>query len=231
MPHHFSATEAPVVALTCFEGVCYNCVPSQFNPSKRANTMKKIAIVFLLTLLSAFAVEAQTPTIDQSLGMKSVSNPRISPDGRFVAYQVQETNWTDNAWETEIWIANTATGEPFQLTNAKKSSSAPQWSPDGKRLAFVSDRSDKRQLYLISPTGGEALQLTNVETGVGGFNWSPDGRRMAFTMSDTKSKARKDREEKYGEFEIVEREYPFTHLWVIEGADDIKAPPEAKRLT
>jgi dipeptidyl aminopeptidase/acylaminoacyl peptidase len=193
--------------------------------------MKKIVYVFLLTFLSSVAINAQTPTIDQSLGMKNVSNARISPDGRLVAYQVQETNWTDNAWETEIWIANTATSEQFQLTNAKKSSSAPQWSPDGKRLAFISDRSDKRQLYVISPTGGEAMQITNVETGVGGFNWSPDGRRIAFTMGDPKSKTRKEREEKYGEYEIVESDYNFTHLWVIDVADEIKTMPEARRLT
>jgi dipeptidyl aminopeptidase/acylaminoacyl peptidase len=193
--------------------------------------MKKLALALLFTLVSVLSVIAQTPTIDQSLSMKSVANPRISPDGRLVAYQVQETNWTDNAWETEIWIANVATGERYQLTNAKKSSSAPQWSPDGKRLAFVSDRSDKRQLYVISPTGGEALQITNVETAVGGFNWSPDCRRIAFTMTDPKSKARKEREEKYGDYEIVENDYNFTHLWVIDVADEIKAIPEARRLT
>ncbi|MEW6129346.1 MAG: S9 family peptidase [Acidobacteriota bacterium] len=193
--------------------------------------MKTLISASLLVFSLVFSGFAQTPTIDQSLSMKSASNPRISPDGRFIAYQVQEVNWTDNAWETEIWIANPATGERFQLTNAKKSSSAPQWSPDGRRLAFVSDRNDKRQLYLISPVGGEAVQLTNVETGVNGFSWSPDGRRIAFTMVDPKSKARKEREEKYGEYEIVESDYNFTHLWMIDVADEIKTPPEAKRLT
>lgn len=193
--------------------------------------MKKKAFALLFILLSAAAVYAQTPTIEQSLNFKSAANARISPDGRFVAFQVQETNWADNTFETEIWIANVATGERFQLTNAKKSSSAPQWSPDGRRLAFVSDRTDKRQIYLISPTGGEALQLTNHESGVNGFNWSPDGRRIAFTAAEPKSKARKEREEKYGDFEIVGADYNFTHLWAVDVTEEAKTPAEAKRLT
>lgn len=192
--------------------------------------MKKALFSFLLTLiLSSFAF-SQVPTIEQSLSMKSVSTPRISPDGRFVAYQVQETNWTDNAFETEIYIANLATGERYQLTNAKKSSFAPTWSPDSKRLAFISDRDGKNQLYVIAPAGGEAVQLTNLETGVNGFDWSPDGKRIAFTAADPKSKERKDREEKYGEYEVVENDYTFSHLWMIEVTVEGKMP-EAKRLT
>ena len=71
----------------------------------------------------------------------------------------------------QIWIAQTATGERYQLTSGKKSSSAPQWSPDSRRLAFVSDRDGKRQLYLIAPGGGEAIQLTTEENGVTSASW------------------------------------------------------------
>jgi dipeptidyl aminopeptidase/acylaminoacyl peptidase len=192
--------------------------------------MKRAFFSFLLTLiLSSFAF-SQVPTIEQSLSMKSVSTPRISPDGRFVAYQVQETNWTDNAFETEIYIANLATGERYQLTNAKKSSFTPTWSPDSKRLAFISDRDGKNQLYIIAPAGGEAVQLTNLETGINGFDWSPDGKRIAFTAADPKSKERKEREEKYGEYEVVENDYSFSHLWMIDVTTEGKMP-EAKRLT
>lgn len=191
-------------------------------------------ITHTLLLIFAFAVFAsgQTPTIDQSLNMKTAGGPRISPDGRYVAYQVQETNWEDNAFETEIWIAVTSTGERYQLTNAKKSSSNPQWSPDSKRIAFVSDRDGKRQLYAIAPNGGEALQLTTLETGVNGFAWSTDGRRIAFTAADPETKARKDRKEKYGEFEVVQDDYTFAHLWVIDVPVDLKEKKmEPARLT
>jgi len=191
-------------------------------------------ITHTLLFIFAFAVFAsgQTPTIDQSLNMKTAGGPRISPDGRYVAYQVQETNWDDNAFETEIWIAATSTGERYQLTNAKKSSSNPQWSPDSKRIAFVSDRDGKRQLYLIAQNGGEALQLTTLETGVNGFSWSSDGRRIAFTAADPETKARKDRKEKYGEFEVVQDDYTFAHLWMIDVPADLKEKKiEPARLT
>jgi Tol biopolymer transport system component len=72
----------------------------------------------------------------------------ISPDGRLVAYTLRDTNWDDNAYETEIWVADVESGKTYALTNAKKSSQSPAWSPDGSRLAFVSDRTDKRQIYV-----------------------------------------------------------------------------------
>ena len=196
--------------------------------------MKKIFLAILLasTFSLTIAMASQTPTIEQSLNLKSASGPRISPDGRYVAYQVQRTNWDENAFETEIWIAVTSTGESYRLTNAKKSSSNPQWSPDSKRLAFISDRDGKRQIYLIAPNGGESSQLTSVETGVSALSWAPDGRRIAFTAADAESKARKDRKDKYGEFEVVQADYTYTHLWVIDAPIEVKdKKPEAVRLT
>ena len=196
------------------------------------NRKPRYIFVVLAVVLCALDTAAQTPSVEQSLSLKSASGPRISPDGRYVAYTVQETNWEDNAFETEIWIAVVATGERYQLTNAKKSSSAPRWSPDSKRIAFVSDRDGKRQLYLIGPSGGEAAQLTSLETGVSGFDWSPDGRRIAFSAADPESKSRKERKEKYGEFEIVKADYTHTHLWMIDVPNEVKEKKaEPVRLT
>src|SRR5262245_14731313 len=196
--------------------------------------MKKAAItlVFALTLASLAIAGEKTPTIDQSLELKSAGGPRISPDGRYVAYQVQKTNWEENAFETEIWIAVTSTGNRYRLNNAKKSSSNPQWSPDSKRIAFVSDCDGKRQIYLIAPDGGESVQLTSAENGVSSIGWSPDGKQIAFTAGDPETKERKDRKEKYGEFEIVQADYGFTHLWVVDVPSELKEKkPEPRRLT
>jgi dipeptidyl aminopeptidase/acylaminoacyl peptidase len=194
--------------------------------------LNRIAFAPCVVLLLAIVAFGQAPAIDQSLSLMSVSGPRMSPDGRFVAYQVQETNWEENAFETEIWIASVDSGDRYQLTNARKSSNNPQWSPDSKRIAFVSDRDGKRQLYVIARNGGEALQLTSLETGVSGFEWSRDGRRIAFTAADPESKAGKERKEKYGEFEVVKTDYTMTHLWVIDlPADFSTKKPEATRLT
>src|SRR5258708_34482179 len=92
----------------------------------------------LFAVVIALAAAAQTPTIDQSLNLKSVSNPKISPDGAHVAYEVQEADWKENAFKTEIHVADVATGHHFQLTNAKKSSNGAAWSPHGSQIPFLS---------------------------------------------------------------------------------------------
>jgi Tol biopolymer transport system component len=101
-----------------------------------------------------------------------------------VAFTIRETNWDENAYETEIWVAEAAAGEPRQLTNAPKSSQQPAWAPDNRTLAFVSDRDGKRQIYRIDITGGEAEKLTSTEDGVYNFAWSPDGTSIAFTAQE-----------------------------------------------
>jgi dipeptidyl aminopeptidase/acylaminoacyl peptidase len=189
--------------------------------------MRRIALLAVL----AAAVAAQTPTIEQSLKLKSAQGAVISPDGRHVAYMVQQPDWEDNSFETEIWIASLVTGERYQLTSGKKSSSSPVWSPDSKRLAFSSDREGKRQIYLISPYGGEGIALTNVESGVNAFKWSPDGRFIAYTAEEPETKERKERKEKYGEFEVVKRDHSMTHLWLIPVPAESGEKPTPERLT
>ena len=169
-------------------------------------------------LVASPALTQNAPTIEQLVSLKRAGGPVISPDGRLVAFTIRETNWDENAYETEIWIADAQTGAVRQLTNGKKSSNAPAWSPDQKRLAFASDRSDKRQVYLIALDGGEAEVLTSAEDGISSFEWSPDGKQIAFTAADPKPQAQKDRDKKYGEFEVVDEAPPVTRLHVIDVA-------------
>src|SRR5438045_4692015 len=163
------------------------------------------ATVSLGAQLAPRAMPKSAPTVDQVLSLKRAGSPEISPDGRWVAYTVRETNWDDNSYDTQIWIADlrpvgSSTSTPRPLTHSKKSSQAPAWSPDGSKLAFISDRTDKRQIYLINPQGGEAEALTSLEDGAGSFAWSPDGQSIAYTATEPKLAAVKDREKKYGEF-------------------------------
>jgi dipeptidyl aminopeptidase/acylaminoacyl peptidase len=175
----------------------------------------------LLVLFAAAATVSlraadHVPTIDQLLELKRPAAVAMSPDGTRIAFTVSETNWEDNAFETEIFLVDARGAQLVQLTRARKSSTAPAWSPDGRWLAFISDRSDKRQIFAISPSGGEPVALTNVEDGVNAFEWSPDGKSIAFTTLDPKSDAVKERDKRYGEFEVIDAEHRMTHLHVVE---------------
>ncbi len=96
------------------------------------------------TLVLAFAVapalRGAMPTLDQLLSLESVSRPTPSPDGRFVCYDVTETDWKENAYVSHLWLADTQTGRSFPLTRGRKSSDGAQWSPDGRWIAFLTER-------------------------------------------------------------------------------------------
>jgi dipeptidyl aminopeptidase/acylaminoacyl peptidase len=195
--------------------------------------MSRLSIGFAalaLVVLAQPAPRAQTaaaPTIDELISLKRVGSPAVSPDGQWVAYTVRAANWDDNNYHTEIWLADARNGETRQLTNhPKKSSTSPAWSHDGTRLAFTTDRDDKRQIYVIDPRGGEARKVTSAEEGVASFAWSPDGKSFAYTSTDAKTDADKEQEKKYGDFDVYGEGYRMSHLWVW----DIAAG-KARRLT
>jgi dipeptidyl aminopeptidase/acylaminoacyl peptidase len=176
--------------------------------------------VFRVAILMVVAASpALAQSIDDLIALKRVTGtPAISPDGRRVAFTVRETNWADNTYETEVWIADaSAVGSARPLTSGAKSSQQPAWSPDGTWIAFLSDRSDVRQLYRLSVEGGEAEALTSGEA-VSAFAWSPDSRRIAYTMPDPVTAAMKERQEKYGEYTHEDRDHRMAQLHVVEVA-------------
>jgi dipeptidyl aminopeptidase/acylaminoacyl peptidase len=209
---------------------------------------------------SAFAqtADSHVPSIDQALEAQTASGAALSPDGQRVVYEVSRTNWKDNAFERDLWIADRA-GSTHLLTAQVKSSSGAKWSPDGRWVAFASDRpgqvaetkADSKQIYVIDPMGGEARQVTKLEDGVDGFEWGPDSKTIAFTTKDPLSKAQKDRVERYGEYTVIDGDERMTHLWTVDvtgtpaaapakdkkpsSSSDAPAPPfgvpEAHRLT
>jgi dipeptidyl aminopeptidase/acylaminoacyl peptidase len=206
-PHNLSKAKFPVAGVSCLFG---------------------LALVLLPGRLAAGQAMARVPSIDQALEMQTASGAALSPDGQRVVYEVSRTNWKDNAFERDLWIADRA-GSAHLLTAQVKSSSGAKWSPDGRWVAFVSDRpgqiaetkADTRQIYVIDPTGGEARQVTKLDDGVDGFEWAPDSKTIAFTTKDPLSKAQKDRMERYGEYTVIDGDERMTHLWTV----DVTAAP------
>jgi dipeptidyl aminopeptidase/acylaminoacyl peptidase len=206
-----------------------------------------------------YAQTKHTPSLEESLSLKTIGGARISPDGKFIAYRVRETDWKENAYVRQIWLVNVATGAKFQLTRGKKSSDAPEWSPDGRWLAFVTEREANaivperaaekkegkeekkegegkpaaRQIWVISPEGGEAWQLTQHETDIGGFHWSKDGKQIAFTSPSVESKSEKERKEKYSDYEVFEEDFRQNQLWVVDAsqAEANHEPVKARQIT
>ena len=195
---------------------------------------KQIILFILILVFVTFSAQSQSrvPTVDDLLNVKSLGGPRISPDGKWVAYTVNETDWKQDAFVTHIWLLNTAGGKPFQLTRGEKSAGSPQWSPDGELLTFTSNRvGDKNQIFAIRPAGGEAVQLTKAENGVNNYGWSRDGRSIALTTSDLDSKAAKERSDYLGGFEVTRKEYSFAQLWTFEVEKALAEPVTGTQRT
>jgi len=176
-----------------------------------------LGLVFLLINgTETSSAQGKTPTFKEILSLKSPGSPLISPDGRYVLFTVGEADWEGNGYKSQLRLADISTGETHQMTFVKKSSYSPQWSPDGRFISFISARDKRAQLYIMSVSGGEARQLSKSKTNVAGYRWSPDGKWIAYTASDEKSEKEKAVEEKYGKFEIVDRQFNVNHLWLIE---------------
>jgi dipeptidyl aminopeptidase/acylaminoacyl peptidase len=115
--------------------------------------------------------------------IRFVSDAQVSPDGRAVAFVVTTLSEERDEYLSQIWLVDTAGGEPRRFTAGPRRDTAPRWSPDGARLAFVSEREDRKkkgQLYVMPATGGEPVRLTDLRHGVSAPEWSPDGTRLAF---------------------------------------------------
>jgi len=185
--------------------------------------MTKLVPVLLLTATLSGAPRS-VPTIDDSLGFALPSNPQISPDGAHVVYQVSRTNWKENTFEGDLWLADVAEPHnPHVLHSGPGSNGDARWSPDGRTIAFLSDRSGRRELFILPEQGGEARKLTSVESGINEFRWAPDGQSLAFTAdADTPEHAK--RAALFGDFEIVKEDRKGAGLWCVRVPSTPDAP-------
>ena len=161
---------------------------------------------------------SKTPvTFEDLWRLKFVGDPDVSSNGNKIAWVQTSINADKNAYESSIWMFSRKTEEssiyfenPKRITYGMKSpdlgarEGSPRFSPDGKRLAFTSNRSGQSQIWVLDlAQGGEAQQLTQGEEGKSGITWSPDGSHIAFVSREPKEKEEKEEPHKSKDVTVV----------------------------
>jgi len=160
----------------------------------RTHSLTRLTLLALLLAGSGTGVLAEDAgvlrhlRIDDYFALKNVNDPRISPDGAWVAYTVRTQDLENDRSETRLWMVSTSGGEAIPMTAKGSSAWQPRWSPDGKYLSFLSERKGGEgsgsQVFTLNLRGGEGVQLTSVEQGVEGYEWSPNGKRLVLLIRD-----------------------------------------------
>ncbi|MDB6128645.1 MAG: ptpA 3 [Verrucomicrobia bacterium] len=140
----------------------------------------------LIVVTSAVAPSWGAPrpiTIGDLLKLHRISEPQVSPDGRWVAYVVTDVVYDENRTNSTIWMVATTGGEPRRLTHSPQDNRHPRWSPDSQWIAFESTRDGNSQVWVIPTAGGEAQKITSISTEAGQPVWSPRGDKLAFVSA------------------------------------------------
>jgi dipeptidyl aminopeptidase/acylaminoacyl peptidase len=160
-----------------------------------------------------------------------VGGAKLSPDGTRIAYTISEIKMEkDKEWKsvTQVWVVPVSGGKSRQYTRGEKSATAPEWSPDGRLLGFLTDREKdgERQVWMMMADGGEAWAVTAHKGGVSGFKFSPDGKLLLLSAADQPSKDEEERKKVKDDTLVIDKDIRMTHLWRF----DIDKKEE-KRLT
>jgi dipeptidyl aminopeptidase/acylaminoacyl peptidase len=178
----------------------------------------KLLLAIAVVLFCFLTTPAQTITPEDILSIRELSDIQLSPDGKQVAFVITEpaaSNTQPRA--SNIWTMPTDGSEsPRPLIPGLVNAVSPRWSPDGKTLAFVSDRG---QIYLLAAGESTAVQLTSVPGGVEDFEWSPDSKMIAFVARDQPT--RDEQEKKAAGYDAVEvdRNLKYSRLWIATVSD------------
>jgi dipeptidyl aminopeptidase/acylaminoacyl peptidase len=158
----------------------------------RVTQIRTGSLAIGIALLFASASAAQAPTkrsfsLDDLARIRTVSDPAISPDGAWVSYTVTTVDTVRDRRQSDVWMTSWDGARTVRLTSSPESEHGAQWSPDGRWLAFLSERgdpSDVGQLWLLDRSGGEAERVTAFRGGVTDYSWAPDGKRLVLVVGD-----------------------------------------------
>lgn len=184
---------------------------------KRA-VLLSLSLLFFAVAISR-ASEILTP--EDVVNLKMVTEASLSPDGKQIAYVLRvprEAGDKPGSAYEQIWVTDRTGKTIRRFTHEKENSDSPQWSRDGKQIAFLSKRqSDKAtQIYVIPADGGEAYPLTDSKTAIKAFRWSPDGEWIAYLAKEALDKEEKEAKDLGKDMEIFERDYKHTRLHLLD---------------
>ncbi|MEK5071497.1 S9 family peptidase [Sporosarcina sp. FSL K6-1508] len=134
--------------------------------------------------------------VDDLFKLQSVTDPKVAPNGKEAVFVKTHIDEEDNKYIANLFHLDLASNEVTQWTHGKGNVSSPEWSADGKQIAFLSDREEKNQLFILQARGGEARKVTSFEKGVSSFLWSPCGKKVWVNAIVKEGKTFTDKEEK-----------------------------------
>jgi dipeptidyl aminopeptidase/acylaminoacyl peptidase len=166
--------------------------------------MRSILLLGCLTLPASLVplpalAQKRAITFEDYIALKAVSDPQLSPDGKWVAYTVATPSLQDNRNVSRIWVAEVATARTRQVTNGPGSDRQPRWSPDGKTLAFISTREGGAQIWVMPIAGGDARKVSSLADGAADPLWLPNGSGL-LVVSDIKWPAQQEIDERNGAY-------------------------------
>lgn len=156
--------------------------------------MKKVIILFLsllfINVLIAQQIAKRMMLPNDVLGMKSIRQPKVSPDGNWVLYSISRVDSIKDKNVSKLYMTSWDGKETVHLTEQTINPSGHAWSPDNKYISFLANNksddksSAARQLFLLDRRGGEPVQLTNVKCNIASYTWSPNGKQILLVLED-----------------------------------------------